>query len=158
MQIANMPLFDMFLPIFQTKTIENWTANDFWKHIKLTKKERTRFNRQRMYRVLRKLVENGYLTKIIDPLNIRNSSFSETQNIKLLRQNNNLINENIAIENKIFHIEENIKKLGKKKEALKMAEAEFPNLSHKVNSLKDDLINEINQLKLYKDVLQTLKN
>lgn len=153
-----MPLFNMFLPIFQTKTIENWTANDFWKHIKLTKKERTRFNRQRMYRVLRKLVENGYLTKVIDPLNIRNSSFSETKNIELLRKIDNSMKENVAIKNKITNIEESIKKLSNKKEVLKMAEAEFPNLSHKINSLKDGLIIEINQLKLYKDILQTLKN
>lgn len=56
-----MPLFEVLLPIIQSHSIHNWTANDFWKRIKLAKKERNRFNRQRMYRVLRKLVEFGFL-------------------------------------------------------------------------------------------------
>lgn len=111
-----------------------------------------------MYRVLRKLVENGYLTKVIDPLNIRNSRFSETQDIELLKKIQNSINDNVAIQNKISNIEESIKKLNNKKEVLKIAEAEFPNLLHRINSLKDSLMIEINQLKHYKEILETLKN
>jgi hypothetical protein len=45
-----MPMFEIFPPLFNSKKIEQWTANEFWKHLKLSKKERNRFNRQRMYR------------------------------------------------------------------------------------------------------------
>ncbi|SDY39487.1 hypothetical protein SAMN05421643_10984 [Acinetobacter kyonggiensis] len=61
MQLLKMPLFEIFLPIIQSNKIQNWTAKDFWKLMKLSKKDRNRFNRQRMYRILRKLVEFGFL-------------------------------------------------------------------------------------------------
>ena len=38
MQLLNMPLFELFLPVIQSNSIQNWTANDFWKQMKLTKK------------------------------------------------------------------------------------------------------------------------
>ena len=63
MQLLKMPLFEVLLPVIESNSIHNWTANDFWKQMKLTKKERHRFNRQRMYRILRKLVEFGFLDK-----------------------------------------------------------------------------------------------
>jgi hypothetical protein len=46
MSISNMPMFELFPPLFKSKQIEQWTANEFWKHLKLSKKERNRFNRQ----------------------------------------------------------------------------------------------------------------
>ena len=63
-----------------------WTANEFWKHLKLGKKERNRFNRQRMYRLLRKLVEDGFLTKETNLVNPRFSTFSETNKPYQLRE------------------------------------------------------------------------
>lgn len=153
-----MPFFEMFVPIIQTKTIESWTANDFWKQMKLAKKERNKFNRQRMYRVLRKLVENGYLTKTIDKSNQRLSKFSETKNIDFLRKSTNFIEENIAIENKISNINENIKILSNKRVALIKAMTDLPNLSHKAKLLKNELTTEIDNLEIYKDVLQTLRS
>lgn len=158
MQLENMPFFEMFVPIIQTKTIESWTANDFWKQMKLVKKERNKFNRQRMYRVLRKLVENGYLTKTIDKSNQRFSKFSETKNIDFLRKSTNFIEENMAIENKISNINENIKILSNKRVALIKAMTDFPNLSHKAKLLKNELTTEIDNLEIYKDVLQTLRS
>ena len=55
MQFLKMPLFEVFLPIIKSNSIQNWSTNDFWQGMKLSKKERNRFNRQRMYRILRKL-------------------------------------------------------------------------------------------------------
>lgn len=158
MQITNMPLFDMFLPIIQTRTIEKWTANDFWKNIKLTKRERTIFNRQRMYRILRKLVENGYLTKTINSKNLRKSSFTETKKIDLFRKNNILEKENAAIEKKITHIDGNIKNLDDKQRVLRKVVSEFPHLSSRIELLRRDLTHEIQFLELYKEVLQTLRS
>lgn len=60
MSISNMPMFELFPPLFKSQKIEQWTASEFWKHLKLSKKERNRVNRQRMYRILRKLVEDGF--------------------------------------------------------------------------------------------------
>jgi len=44
MQFIQMPLFDVFLPIIQENTIKNWTSNDFWLKIRLSEKDRNRFN------------------------------------------------------------------------------------------------------------------
>ncbi len=85
MQILRMPLFEVFLPIIQSNSIHNWTANDFWKRMKLSKKERHRFNRQRMYRILRKLVEFGFLEKDINKQNPQFSVFKETIKINEIR-------------------------------------------------------------------------
>ena len=79
-------MFELFPPIFKSKKIEQWTANEFWKHLKLSKKERNRFNRQRMYRLLRKLVEDGFLTKETNLVNPRLSTFSETNKLDQLRE------------------------------------------------------------------------
>ena len=81
-----MPMFELFPPLFKSKKIEQWTANEFWKHLKLSKKERNRFNRQRMYRLLRKLVEDGFLTKETNLVNPRLSTFSETNKLDQLRE------------------------------------------------------------------------
>ena len=70
-----MPLFEVLLPVIESNSIHNWTANDFWKQMKLTKKERHRFNRQRMYRILRKLVEFGFLDKELNQQHPRFSLF-----------------------------------------------------------------------------------
>lgn len=78
-----MNFFHHFLRV---KKIEQWTANEFWKHLKLSKKERNRFNRQRMYRLLRKLVEDGFLTKETNLVNPRFSTFSETNKLYQLRE------------------------------------------------------------------------
>lgn len=85
MSISNMPMFELFPPLFTSKKIEKWTANEFWKYLKLSKKERNRFNRQRMYRLLRKL-EDGFLTKETNLVNPRFSTFSETGKIYQLRE------------------------------------------------------------------------
>ena len=81
MQLINMPLFEFFLPIIQNNSIQNWTSSDFWEHMKLSKKERTRFNRQRLYRILKKLVEFGFLNKEINQSNPKFSRFKETEKL-----------------------------------------------------------------------------
>ena len=88
MSLSNMPMFELFPPLFKSKKIEKWTANEFWKHLKLSKKERNRFNQQRMYRLLRKLVEDGFLTKETNLVNPRFSTFSETNKLDQLRELN----------------------------------------------------------------------
>ena len=85
MQLIKMPLFEIILPVIESNSIHNWTANDFWKQMKLTKKERHRFNRQRMYRILRKLVEFGFLDKELNQYNPRFSLFKETPKINEIR-------------------------------------------------------------------------
>ena len=79
MHLSQMPLFDVFLPVIQENTIKRWSSNDFWLQIKLSEKERNRFNRQRMYRILRKLVELGFLEKKVNYSNHRFSRFYETE-------------------------------------------------------------------------------
>lgn len=53
--------------------------------LKLSKK-RNRFNRQYMYQLLRKLVENCFLTKETNLVNPRLSTFLETSKLEQLRE------------------------------------------------------------------------
>ncbi|HGF9379439.1 TPA: hypothetical protein ACJES3_003630, partial [Acinetobacter nosocomialis] len=89
MQLLNMPLFDLFIPVIQKHFIQDWTANDFWEQLKLSKKERNRFNRQRMYRILRKLVEFVFLEKKINQNNPKFSRFKETNKLNEFRNLDN---------------------------------------------------------------------
>ena len=103
MQFIQMPLFDVFLPIIQENTIKNWTSNDFWLKIRLSEKDRNRFNRQRMYRILRKLVESGFLEKKINYSNHKFSHFNEIEKTLKIKH---LIKFNTDFSNMI--LEENI--------------------------------------------------
>ena len=115
-----MPLFEVLLPVIESNSIHNWTANDFWKQMKLTKKERHRFNRQRMYRILRKLVEFGFLNKELNQQNPRFSLFKETlkiNEIRLLNKEESDVSkiklEEVKVSSEIMFLEKQVEKYRK---------------------------------------------
>lgn len=153
-----MPLFDAFLPVIQDNTIENWTSNDFWKKIKLSKKERNRFNRQRMYRILRKLVEFGFLVKKINHENHRFSRFHETNKtseLKLLGNSkaeiSNMQLEEIKISTKISFLEIQT-------EQYVQLEKNYPYLSHQISFEKEKCLSMLLELKAYRCALKSVIN
>ena len=162
MQFSQMPLFDVFLPIIQKNTVQNWTANDFWEKLKLSKKDRNRFNHQRMYRILRKLVEFGFLEKRINHSNHKFSRFNETNKtyeLKCLDQAKIDVSNMKQEESKI-NLEINF--LEKQTEKYTQLEKTFPNLSHKISYEKDRCLSKIIELKAYqcalKSVLQSIRS
>lgn len=130
MQFLKMPLFELFLPILQSNSIQNWTATDFWEHLRLSKKERNRFNRQRMYRILRKLVEFGFLRKDINILNPRFSLFHETSKLNEFRSLD--------------------------KEKYEKLELGFPNMKNKISHAKEKCLSHIIELRAYQSALKSV--
>ncbi len=156
MQFIQMPLFDVFLPIIQENTIKNWTSNDFWLKIRLSEKDRNRFNRQRMYRILRKLVESGFLEKKINYSNHKFSRFNETEktiNLKNLEKSNTDFSNIVLEESKIY---EEISFLEKQTEKYFQLEKNFPSLSRKISYEKSKCLSKITELKAYRSALRSV--
>lgn len=153
MSIINMPMFELFPPLFNTKKIEQWTANEFWKHLKLSKKERNRFNRQRMYRLLRKLVEDGFLTKETNWVNPRFSTFSETSKLDQLREITDLSLDFVEMKHSEEETQKRILMLEKQLESFSLLEKRFPNSAIRINTEKNKCIGELNSLNAYSAAL-----
>lgn len=156
MYLFEMPLSDLFLPIIQENTIQNWTANNFWIKLDLPKNERHSTNRQRMYRILMKLVEFGLLEKRVNPSNHRFSRFTETQKMIEFRSLDEckIDLSNMQLEENKINLE--IIFLEKQHEKYLELEKNFPNLQQKISEEKDKCLNKILELKAYKCALKSI--
>ena len=151
-----MPLFEIILPVIESNSIHNWTANDFWKQMKLTKKERHRFNRQRMYRILRKLVEFGFLDKELNQYNPRFSLFKETPKINEIRFLNKEESDVSKIKLEEVKVSSEIMFLEKQVEKYRKLELSFPNISNKICDAKKLCLSQLLELKAYRSALQSV--
>ena len=124
--------------------------------IRLTEKERNRFNRQRMYRILRKLVEYGFLEKKVNYSNYRFSRFYETEKtIELKHFSKSKIDlSNMVLEKNKIHDE--ITFLEKQTEKYFQLEKKFPTLSHHISDEKNNCLSQIIELKAYRSALQSV--
>lgn len=156
MQLLRMPLFEVFLPIIQSNSIHDWTANDFWKRMKLSKKERHRFNRQRMYRILRKLVEFGFLEKNINRQHPQFSVFRETIKLNEIR----ILNEEESDVSKIkleeAKVSTEILFLEKQAETYIKLELNFPNVKNKISQAKKKCSSQLTELRAYQSALKSV--
>lgn len=153
MLLTNMPLFEVVQAIFETKKIEEWTANDFWNALKLSKKEQTNSNRQRMYRLLRKLVTEGFLTKEIHPFNHRSSTFSETEKLDQLRDVTDLSLDFMEMRLSQEETKKSILVLEKQLEGFAILEAKFPNSVIQINIQKSKFMDQLINLTAYNAAL-----
>ena len=156
MSLSNMPMFELFPPLFNSKKIEQWTANEFWKYLKLSKKERNRFNQQRMYRLLRKLVEDGFLTKETNLVNPRFSTFSETSKLDQLRELNSSSRDLMQMKNSQKETRNSIALLEKQLQSFNLLEKNFPNSINKINIQKNKCIDQLANLHAYNAALNSV--
>lgn len=156
MQTINLPLFEKFPPLIQQYSINNWTTNDFWIALPLSTKERNRFNRQRMYRILRKLVELGFLEKKVNHENSRFSLFSETKKINIFRGINNESEDLSKMRLEETRISFKISFLEKQIEAYKQLEINFPSMKKKILYVRNNCKSEIIELKAYQLALKSI--
>ncbi|WP_068910568.1 hypothetical protein [Acinetobacter sp. WCHAc010034] len=156
MSLSNMPMFELFPPLFKSKKIEQWTANEFWKHLKLSKKERNRFNQQRMYRLLRKLVEDGFLIKETNLVNPRFSTFSETSKLDQLRETTGVSLDFIKMRHYKEETQKKISMLEKQLESFFLLEKKFPNLAIRINTEKNKCFEELTNLNAYSTALNCI--
>ena len=156
MQLTNMPMFDVILPIIEKNQIVDWTANEFWKRLKLTKKQRNRFNRQRMYRLLRKLVEHGFLIKVIHPSNPTQSKFTETNKINEFRDVSDFSTDFLKMKTSETKVKEEIEFLERQLNNYAILEKNFPNSKTQIIFQKSQCLEKITDLKAYKYALNAV--
>ena len=156
MQLLKMPLFEIFLPIIQSNKIQNWTAKDFWKLMKFSKKDRNRFNRQRMYRILRKLVEFGFLVKKVDDQNYRFSIFSETAKLNEIRNLDEKTYEASKMKLEELKLNSEILFLEKQAEKYVKLEQVFPNMKNQICHAKETCLSQLIEIKAYQSALKSV--
>ena len=80
------PIFQSFLILLTQNQINGWTSNKIWNELNLSEEAKQQINQQQLYRLLRKLVQQGYLIKNIHLDNPRLSTFVETKSMATFRK------------------------------------------------------------------------
>ena len=156
MLLTTMPMFELFLPLFKNYKIEKWTASDFWRQLKISKKERNNCNRQRIYRLLRTLVAEGFLTKDIHPTNSCLSTFSETDKLNELRECAYSSIDFMQMKKIQEENEEAIVILEKKIQVFNQLKKQFPNSISHINIQKMKCLDKLINLRAYSSALDCI--
>lgn len=157
-QIAS-PIFQSFLLLLSKSQIDGWTPKKIWNNLNLSKDEKQRINRQQLYRLLRKMVRQGHLTKHIHSDNPRLSTFFETESMHEFRKQFDLI----AVQNDLKKLTFKTSELKEKQmiyenqiKASEQALIDFPELKTEILRRKNQLLQDIEKLKAYTDFLIAL--
>lgn len=149
MEIQNLPMFKELSRVFCSYNIESWQTVDFWDKVKLLKVVDSNVNYQSVYRLILRLVKDGYLTVDVEKSRYGQTTYTEAENLHDLRsqfcieststlQELNLKKE--EFENEITALEEEI-------EALQDLKSQFPDIQFKIEQLKQIKIQETIGLK-----------
>lgn len=149
MEIQNLPMFKELSRVFCSYNIESWQTVDFWDKVKLLKVVDSNVNYQSVYRLILRLVKDGYLTIDVEKNRYGQTTYTEAENLHDLRsqfcieststlQELNLKKE--EFEGEIIALEAEI-------EALHDLKGQFPNIQFKIEQLKQRKLNEIKSLK-----------
>ena len=76
MKIQNLPMFRELSRVFCSYKIESWQTIDFWDKVKLLKVVDNNFNYQSVKRLIRRLVEEGYLTIDVEKSRSRKTTYT----------------------------------------------------------------------------------
>ncbi|WP_288449384.1 hypothetical protein [uncultured Acinetobacter sp.] len=157
-QIAS-PIFQSFLLLLSQSQIDGWTSNKIWNKLNLSKEEKQRINQQQLYRILRKLVKQGYLIKHIHSDNPRLSTFIETESMDSFRKQfeNHLVKLDLEkLDLKTKELKEKQKIYENQIKASEQALADFPELKADILRRKNQLLQDIEKIKAYSDFLASL--
>ncbi|MCL6239928.1 hypothetical protein [Acinetobacter amyesii] len=149
MEIQNLPMFRELSRVFCSYKIESWQTVDFWNKVKLLEVVDSNVNYQSVYRLILRLVKDGYLTVNVEKSRYGQTTYTEAENLHDLRsqfcieststlQELNLKKE--EFEGEIIALEEEI-------EALHDLKGQFPDIQFKIEQLKQLKIKEYNNLK-----------
>jgi DNA-binding PadR family transcriptional regulator len=149
MEIQNLPMFRELSRVFCSYKIESWQTVDFWDKVKLLEVVDSNVNYQSVYRLILRLVKDGYLTVDVEKSRYGQTTYTEAENLHDLRsqfcteststlQELNLKKEELECE--ITALEEEI-------EALQDLKSQFPDIQFKIEQLKQIKIQETIGLK-----------
>ena len=159
MKPTTSPIFQSFLSLLTQHQIDGWTSNKIWNELNLSEEEKQRINQQQLYRLLRKLVQQGHLIKNIHSDNPRLSTFVETKNMDSFRKQFDLKtvrNDAGKLGFKTKQLKEKQKVYESQIKASEQALIDFPELKNEIKKRKNQLLQDIEKLKAYTDFLITL--
>lgn len=159
MKQITSPIFQSFLVLLSHNQIDGWTSNKIWNNLNLSKDEKQRINQQQLYRLLRKLVKQGYLAKNIHHDNSRLSTFFETESMYEFRKKFDLIGAKNDLKKLNFKTSELKEKQMIYENQIKASEQaliDFPELKTEILRRKNQLLQDVDRLKAYNDFLTSL--
>ncbi|MER8074679.1 hypothetical protein [Acinetobacter pittii] len=160
MEIQNLPMFKELSRVFCSYKIDSWQTVDFWDKVKLLKIENTNINYQSVYRLILRLVKDGYLIVDVEKSRYGQTTYTEAENLHDLRsqfcteststlQELNLKKEELECE--ITALKEEVK-------ALEDLKGQFPDIQFKIEQLRQMKSKEINSLKIKIKAINSLIN
>ena len=160
MEIQNLPMFKELSRVFCSYKIDSWQTVDFWDKVKLLKVLDSNVNYQSVYRLILRLVKDGYLSVDNEKNRYGQTTYTETQNLHDLRsqfcieststlQELNLKKE--EFEGEIIALEEEI-------EALHDLKGQFPDIQFKIEQLRQTKIHNYELLKIKIRAITSLIN
>ena len=150
MEIQNLPMFKELSRVLCSYKIDSWQTVDFWDKVKLLKVVDSNVNYQSVYRLILRLVKDGYLTVDVEKSRYGQTTYTEAENLHDLRsqfcieststlQELNLKKE--EFESEITALEEEI-------EALHDLKGQFPDIQFKIEQLIQTKIHNYELLKI----------
>lgn len=158
MEIQNLPMFKELSRVLCSYKIDSWQTVDFWDKVKLLKVVDSNVNYQSVYRLILRLVKDGYLTVDAEKSRHGQTTYTEAENLHDLRsqfciestsilQELNLKKE--EFEGEITALEEEI-------EALDDLKEQFPDIQFKIEQVKVIKSKKINNFKIKLNAMKSL--
>ncbi|RLZ09662.1 hypothetical protein EAH57_06615 [Acinetobacter sp. 2JN-4] len=158
--MQNLPMFKELSRVLCSYKIESWQTVDFWDKVKLLKIENTNINYQSVYRLILRLVKEGYLIIDIEKSRYGQTTYTETEYLHDLRSQF-FIESTTSLQELNFKKEEfecEITKLEEEVEALEDLKEQFPDIQFKIEQLRQIKSKEINSLKIKIRAINSLIN
>lgn len=150
MKIQNLPMFREISRVFCSYKIESWQTKDFWDKVKLLKVVDSNVNYRSIKRLIRRLVEEGYLTIDVEKIRYRETTYTEVEKLHDLRsqfcvESTSTLHE---LNLKKEEFEKEINKLEEEIQALESLKEQFPDIQFKIEQLKQTKVCNCNFLKI----------
>lgn len=158
MEIQNLPMFRELSRVFCSYKIESWQTVDFWDKIKLLKVVDSNVNYQSVYRLILRLVKDGYLTVDVEKSRYGQTTYTEAENLHDLRSQ-------FCIESTSTLQELNLKKeefeceitaLKEEVKALEDLKGQFPDIQFKIEQVKAIKSREISNFQVKVNAMKSL--
>ncbi|WP_336026037.1 hypothetical protein [Acinetobacter pittii] len=149
MEIQNLPMFKELSRVLCSYKIESWQTVDFWDKVKLLKIENTNINYQSVYRLILRLVKDGYLIVDVEKSRYGQTTYTEAENLHDLRsqfctESTSTLQE---LNLKKEEFESEITKLEEEVEALEDLKEQFPDIQFRIEQLRQIKIIETKKIK-----------
>ena len=149
MEIQNLPMFKELSRVLCSYKIDSWQTVDFWDKVKLLKVVDSNVNYQSVYRLILRLVKDGYLTVDVEKSRYGQTTYTEAENLHDLRSQ--FCIESIStlqeLNLKKEEFEYEITALKEEIEALNDLKGLFPDIQFKIEQLKQRKLDETKSLK-----------